>query len=320
MAINRQQPDEFASQLPDVSRDGSMGSNVDSECEAQSEDFIDVEEEIRVCSVPTSRMHQLITQADNREKAPAYQFPNTWEHARNDSVDALKNIGGATVLFGKNIVNSGIGKAGLSIGSALAATAGKGAKSLTTYAIKASVKDSNKLPRSVKNWIDAQDEKKRRAIEARQTWLNRKKKIHMVANGLIPESNLGLNETHPLDEVEVLDQGTPSGTPSMAIPWRRGSLSGFPPSPYNDDGDNISYFDEHTPGSDDWSHRHSPGSSVPVARPSTAIHHQVPPVGWEATELNANRTSESGDEEKDFGEDVDIDEDEEEDMLGDMFG
>lgn len=88
---------------------------------------------------------------------PSYHFEGTWESAYNDTSKALKEVSAASKVYCNAIAKSGLAKAGLSIGGAVAATANRTALSVAGYAVGASRTDKAKLPTIMQNWLQGKE-------------------------------------------------------------------------------------------------------------------------------------------------------------------
>ncbi|EAT84708.2 hypothetical protein HBH56_047840 [Parastagonospora nodorum] len=84
---------------------------------------------------------------------PSYNFPGTWPAAFNDTTTALTQIGSATASYASALTRSGIGKAGWSVGAALASTANRRALSLVDWAAGRTGTGEDNLPRPIGRWL-----------------------------------------------------------------------------------------------------------------------------------------------------------------------
>lgn len=66
-------------------------------------------------------------------QTPTSYFPGTWSTALHDTTVAAKHVGAATYSYATALTQSGIGQAGWSIGSALAASGKRGAKKVVGW-------------------------------------------------------------------------------------------------------------------------------------------------------------------------------------------
>ncbi|KAL5115747.1 hypothetical protein ACEQ8H_006355 [Pleosporales sp. CAS-2024a] len=83
----------------------------------------------------------------------SYHFPDTWPAALQDTTNALAHIRTATASYATALTASGIGKAGWSVGSALASTANRRALSLVNWAADRTGTGTDALPRAVAEWL-----------------------------------------------------------------------------------------------------------------------------------------------------------------------
>lgn len=70
---------------------------------------------------------------DQIPQTPTSYFPGTWPTALHDTSVAAKHVGAATYSYATALTQSGIGQAGWSIGSALAASGKRGAKKVVGW-------------------------------------------------------------------------------------------------------------------------------------------------------------------------------------------
>lgn len=97
---------------------------------------------------------------------PSYDFPGTWPAALHDTTSALTQVGSATASYATALTQSGIGKAGWSVGAAFASTANKRALSFVDWATDHTETGADQLPRPIAGWLKSGKEKmeeKRRA-------------------------------------------------------------------------------------------------------------------------------------------------------------
>ncbi|KAJ4305312.1 hypothetical protein N0V90_000843 [Kalmusia sp. IMI 367209] len=158
----------------------------------------------------------------SRNDVPTYRFPGTWDNARHESTKATKNVGTAAMKFGSAIAYSGLGTAGRSVGGFFTASASSGATIIASRAIKASAKHVDKLPETIKNWLntdnvakvnnwaDVKTAKLSRAIEAKRRVQIRKEKLEAYAQGEITLSQLE-GDLHFEDEAEFVEHADTEG-------------------------------------------------------------------------------------------------------------
>ncbi|CAO2648094.1 Nn.00g090160.m01.CDS01 [Neocucurbitaria sp. VM-36] len=84
---------------------------------------------------------------------PSYNFPTPWSAALNDTSNALTQVTAASTSYATALSQSGMGKAGWSIGSALASSAKKSALSVAEWGLEKSGKDVEELPAPVRKWL-----------------------------------------------------------------------------------------------------------------------------------------------------------------------
>jgi hypothetical protein len=101
---------------------------------------------------------------------PSYDFPGTWPAAIHDTTSALTQVGSATASYATALMQSGIGKAGWSVGTALASTANKHALSLVDWATDHTGTGADQLPQPIAGWLKSGKEKagERRRAERRK--------------------------------------------------------------------------------------------------------------------------------------------------------
>ncbi|KAF1842178.1 uncharacterized protein K460DRAFT_409596 [Cucurbitaria berberidis CBS 394.84] len=114
-----------------------------------------------------------------KSPTPSYDFPGTWDAALHETTSALSQVGVASKSYATALSHSGVGKAGWSIGSALASSANKGALSLATWAVDKVGADTAQLPSPLTTWLGKQDrlnEARGRAKQAEERRRARKRK------------------------------------------------------------------------------------------------------------------------------------------------
>ena len=99
---------------------------------------------------------------------PSYDFPGTWQAAMHDTSTALSSVSTATASYATAIQQSGLGKAGMSVGTALLSSTNKGALSIVSWAADRTGTGPDSLPRPVAGWLKSGREKMEEAEKARQ--------------------------------------------------------------------------------------------------------------------------------------------------------
>lgn len=103
---------------------------------------------------------------------PTYHFPGTYDAAKHDTLEAVKNVGSAASSFGSALGVAGIGKAVWSVGTLVGRGVRGGSKavgsSATMGAIKLGYKDS--LPTSVAQWAEDNAESEARKAEKKAAY------------------------------------------------------------------------------------------------------------------------------------------------------
>ncbi|KAF2712499.1 hypothetical protein K504DRAFT_452679 [Pleomassaria siparia CBS 279.74] len=164
-----------ASMLSNVSKVSSNAMTEDEEDDAfDSEEYVFIEREIQEYS--------------GIQEAPSYQFPSTWDGAYHNTSEALREVTTASSSYYRAIADSGLSKAGWSIGGALAATANRSALSVASLAVNAAGAN-DKLPRGMRSWLQGKeklDDAKRKAEEAERMRVVRKARMDLLErSGLI---------------------------------------------------------------------------------------------------------------------------------------
>ncbi|KAH5007174.1 hypothetical protein HBI70_053270 [Parastagonospora nodorum] len=122
-------------------------------------------------------LHHTQPAAPDSSALPSYNFPRTWPAAFNDTTTALTQVGSATASYASALTRSGIGKAGWSVGAALASTANRRAFSLVDWAADRTGTGADNLPRPIGRWLKGgrktkeerrRAERKRKEKEARR--------------------------------------------------------------------------------------------------------------------------------------------------------
>jgi len=99
---------------------------------------------------------------------PSYDFPGTWQAAMHDTSTALSSVSVATTSYATAIRQSGLGKAGMSVGTALLSSTNKGALSLVSWAADRTGTGPDALPRPVAGWLKEGREKMEEVEKARR--------------------------------------------------------------------------------------------------------------------------------------------------------
>ncbi|KAF2828701.1 hypothetical protein CC86DRAFT_465455 [Ophiobolus disseminans] len=99
---------------------------------------------------------------------PSYDFPGTWTAAMHQTGSALGEIGTATRSFTSAVAQSGIHKAGWSVGSALLSTTNRGVLSLVSWAAERTGTGPDALPRPAAKWVKSGRERMDEASRARE--------------------------------------------------------------------------------------------------------------------------------------------------------
>jgi hypothetical protein len=129
---------------------------------------------------------------------PSYDFPGTWPAAIHDTTSALTQVGSATTSYATALTHSGIGKAGWSVGAAIAYTANKRALSLVDWATDHTGTGADQLPRPIAGWLKSGKEK---AKERRRAELRKKERQARRARGeRSPDGRIADGEAVFLDE------------------------------------------------------------------------------------------------------------------------
>ena len=106
-----------------------------------------------------------------RERLPTETFHGTWSGAFSDGVKAAGEITKASKSYYNAVANSGVTRAGWSIGSAFASTANRGALSVASFAVGATGTSEDRLPRKFQGWLQTKKEMEahnQRVLEARK--------------------------------------------------------------------------------------------------------------------------------------------------------
>jgi hypothetical protein len=134
----------------------------------------DLLDEAESVPIPNSPLLLHITDPPNQTHStpsshlPSYDFPGTWLAALHDTSAALSSVGAATSSYASALTRSGIGKAGWSIGSALASTANRNALNVLDWAADRTGTVADQLPRPVGRWLKSGRERKREVRRARE--------------------------------------------------------------------------------------------------------------------------------------------------------
>jgi hypothetical protein len=176
-----------ARRYSEVSRTDSSSSTTDLSLKQKGSgssnegwDLLKQDEGVHTPSTPTiAKQYLQRTQsaALASSPTPSYDFPGTWPAAIHDTTTAVKQVGSATALYASAISKSGIGKAGWSVGAALASTMNKRALSLADWAADRTGTGADNLPRPIAGWLKGgrqakedrrRAERKRKEKEARK--------------------------------------------------------------------------------------------------------------------------------------------------------
>lgn len=123
---------------------------------SDSWDLLEQDEGVQSSPVPTfarEYLHRTQSDALDSSAPPSYNFPGTWPAALHDTTTALTQVGSATASYASALTRSGIGRAGWSVGAALASTANRRALSLVDWAADRTGTGADNLPRPIGSWL-----------------------------------------------------------------------------------------------------------------------------------------------------------------------
>lgn len=153
-----------AATTPEHEQDHASHHDEDSEAEDNSEewDIIPRPDPIQ----PSSSNPQNTSQS--------YAFPGTWPAALTDTRTAFSQVHTATASYASALNRSGLGKASLSIGSALATSATNTTYSLAAWAVDRTGTGHDQLPRPIGRWMKSCKEHEDEARKAKARRLRRR--------------------------------------------------------------------------------------------------------------------------------------------------